>query len=597
MGVIEAIRRESAYMSGIMGVLKWVKPLTPEWDFTLGDEIEAAADKFGGNTLFVFEGTSWTYAQFDGLANRYANWALAQGLKAGDSVALLMQNRPEYVAVWAGLSKVGVATAMINTNLQGIGLAHCVNISNARHLILGAELSETLATVSSFERPLTTWATGAIVQGAKDLDEALSKESPDRPSRRHREALTGKDTAMYIYTSGTTGLPKAAKVSFQRAQGYMRSFVGAVKTTAADRIYITLPLYHATGGMCAVGAAMLVGGTIILRRKFSASHFWDDISDQRATMFVYIGELCRYLINQPPHPKEAAHGLRACFGNGMRPDVWERFQPRFKIPRVLEFYGSTEGNVSFMNFDGTMGAIGRIPKYMEKTFTARLVRFDVEAETPVRGPDGLCIRCAPGEVGEAIGKIDAADPRSRFDGYSGDRAQTEKKLLRDVFEKGDVWFRTGDLMKQDDKGYFYFIDRIGDTFRWKGENVSTNEVGEVLSAFDGLEEAIVYGVPVGEGEGKAGMAAITPRGALDLVGLKAHLERNLPAYARPMFLRVRAAAEITGTFKYTKVDLVREGFDPGAVTDPLYFFSPESGGYVPLTPAEHTRILNRQIKF
>jgi fatty-acyl-CoA synthase len=306
-------------------------------------------------------------------------------------------------------------------------------------------------------------------------------------------------------------------------------------------------------------------------------------------MFVYIGELCRYLVNAEPHPEERNHKLRMAFGNGLRGDVWAEMVERFAIPEVLEFYGATEGNVSMFNFDNTVGAIGRIPKWLKKRVNARIVQFDIESEQPIRSMNGLCIECGPGQVGECIGKIDAGDPRTSFTGYA-DKAATEKKVLHDVFEKGDAWFRTGDLMRQDADGYIYFVDRIGDTFRWKGENVATSEVAEVISVDPGVDEANVYGVAIPGQDGRAGMAALVVNADFDLDRLSDAIHRGLAAYARPLFLRILPEMEITGTFKHRKVDLVREGFDPRKLTDALYFRDAASGRYVPLDAARYEAI-------
>jgi len=333
-----------------------------------------------------------------------------------------------------------------------------------------------------------------------------------------------------------------------------------------------------------MGAALLTGGSIVLRRKFSTSHFWRDIHDEGCTMFVYIGELCRYLVNAPPDPLERDHKLRLAFGNGLRADVWEQMTQRFNIPRVLEFYGSTEGNVSTFNFDGHVGAIGRLPKWLKKRFNARLVQFDIDTEQPVRDAAGFCIECGPGQIGECIGKIDTSDARTNFTGYA-DKAATEKKVLHDVFEKGDAWFRTGDLMKQDADGYLYFIDRIGDTYRWKGENVSTGEVADRLAEAPGVLEANVYGVAVPGQDGRAGMAALTVDDAFDLTAFHAHVEGALPAYAQPLFIRLQRQIETTGTFKYRKVDLVTDGYDPGRVRDPLYFRNPLKKAWTKISKA------------
>jgi fatty-acyl-CoA synthase len=395
--------------------------------------------------------------------------------------------------------------------------------------------------------------------------------------------MTAKDPALLIYTSGTTGLPKAARISHMRAQLYMRAFAGATGAVETDIIYVALPLYHATGGLCATGAALLNGGCVVLKRKFSASQFWPDVVAERCTMFVYIGELCRYLVNQPPQEDESRHRLRMAFGNGLSADVWREMRLRFRIPQVLEFYGSTEGNVSMFNFDGREGAIGRAPRWLRKKVNARLVQFDIEAEEPVRGPSGFGVECGPGQIGECVGKINLSDARTAFSGYL-DKAASEKKILRNLFEPGDAWFRTGDLMRQDSEGYFYFIDRIGDTFRWKGENVSTTEVAARLQTAPGVLEANVYGVTIPGADGRAGMAGLVVGPEFDIKVFGDHVEQELPSYAQPVFVRILPTIETTGTFKYRKVDLVREGYDLGQVRTPLYVKTPGKP-FVKLTKA------------
>jgi fatty-acyl-CoA synthase len=341
----------------------------------------------------------------------------------------------------------------------------------------------------------------------------------------------------------------------------------------------------------ATGAVLVSGGSVVIRERFSVREFWDDIVRNDCTLFQYIGELCRYLVNSRPHPSETRHKLRLACGNGLRPDIWNEFKTRFRIPHILEFYAATEGNVSMFNIEGMPGAIGRIPWFLAHRFPTALVQFDVEHEMPVRNADGFCVRCAPDEVGEAIGKIisDPKRPAARFEGYAR-KAEDEKKILRDVFEKGDAWFRTGDLMRQDANGFFYFVDRIGDTFRWKGENVSTSEVADALGRFPGIAEANVYGVPVPVRDGRAGMAALVAEGTLDLAGLHAHLCACLPDYARPVFLRIRGEIEVTSTFKQKKLDLVKQGFDPAASNEKIYFNDPERQAFVPLDALLYSRI-------
>jgi fatty-acyl-CoA synthase len=596
MSVWARIARETKFLSGLARTLMAVREIDGDSDVLVCDDFERAADKFENHTALIFEDQRYTYRQLEALANRFAAWADAQGLKRGDSVALLLPNRAEYVPAWMGLAKLGIASALINNNLTGTALAHCLSISHANHVIADGETLDTLQSIrAGLPRVITTWSIDPEIEGEhKLLDLHEPKLAPERPPRDRRAGIKAREVALYIYTSGTTGLPKAAKITHTRAQLYMRAFKGATNGSAEDRYYCALPLYHSTGGLCAVGASLLSGATLVLRRKFSTTHFWDDVADHECTVFVYIGELCRYLLNAPPHPKERQHKLRLGFGNGMRPEVWAEFQQRFNVPDILEFYGSTEGNVSMFNFDGKPGAIGRVPAYLRGNFTVRLVQFDVEAEMPVRNADGLCVEAPAGEIGEAVGLI-KDDARHQYSGYA-DQAASDRKILRNVFEQGDAWFRTGDLMKQDDEGYFYFVDRIGDTFRWKGENVSTTEIAEVIARYPGVAEANVYGVKVERLDGRAGMAAITPEANFDIEGLRPFLRRELPAYARPIFIRIQPALETTGTFKYRKIDLVRDGFDPSKIEQQLFFDNPDTDRYDVLTRALYQQIQSGAFK-
>ena len=589
-------KREARFLRGLLRTLSRIKSVRPDSPDLVCDDLEAAVDQFGERTAVVFEGRSVTYAQLDAMANRYGNWAKGRGIKRGDTVALYMPNRIEYLAIWYGLSKVGVSTALINNQLVGPALAHCLEICGAKHLIGDAETAAAFEAVrGQLSRAMTEWVVGGGAPRAdRDLDQTLKGASSLRPDRATaRTGMTARDTALYIFTSGTTGMPKAAKVTHMRAQLYMRGFAAATEAKADDRIYIALPLYHATGGLCAVGAALLNGGAIILKRKFSASQFWDDVIGERATMFVYIGELCRYLVNQPERPEERTHRLRLAFGNGLRPDVWERMVARFRVPRILEFYGATEGNVSIVNFDGKLGAVGRIPAYIRKRFNVRLVKFDVEAEAPVRAANGLCLECRVGEAGEALGEI-GSEARMDYAGYL-DKQASSAKVMRDVFKKGDAWFRTGDLLRQDEEGYFYFVDRIGDTYRWKGENVSTTEVAGRLDEAPGVLEANVYGVHAPDADGRAGMAALVVDDGFDLVAFGKYVDETLPAYAQPVFLRLQNQIETTGTFKHRKIDLADEGFDP-AKTKAKLFVKVAGKGYAKLTPTVHAKIMAGEMR-
>lgn len=561
------LQREWRYLTGLARTLLRVRSIAPRSTNLVTDDLEAAVDQFRHQPAIRFETRELSYGAMDELANRYAHWAMARGLRRGEAVAILLPNRLEYLPLWFGLSKIGVVGALINYQLTGEALRHCLELSAAK-----------LAVVDETTTAAFTAAARGVIRGwdiDHDLGQAIASLGSNRPPKSARAEMTASDTALLIYTSGTTGLPKAARINHMRAQLYMRGFAGSTGAKASDRIYVTLPLYHATGGLCAAGAALLNGACLLVRSAFSASHFWDEVRAEGATMFVYVGELCRYLVNQPRIPGERGHALRLAFGNGLSRDVWDELEARFGVPRVLEFYGSTEGNVSLFNFDGGKGAVGRIAPYLAPLFNVALAKFDVETETPVRAKNGRCVHAGPGEVGECLGAIHG-DARSAYSGYV-DKAASEEKVLRGAFRPGDAWFRTGDLMTRDAKGYFYFVDRIGDTFRWKGENVSTHEVAQTLMTAPGVLEAVVYGVSVPEHEGRAGMAALVTSAEFSLPALRRVIEKALPAYAQPVFLRLMPALSVTGTFKPRKLELIHEGFDPAKISGPLFLHSRELG--------------------
>jgi fatty-acyl-CoA synthase len=338
-----------------------------------------------------------------------------------------------------------------------------------------------------------------------------------------------------------------------------------------------------------IGAMLAAGGSVAIREKFSASQFWDDVVRWDCTLFEYIGELCRYLLHTEPSASESQHRIRLACGNGLAAEIWDAFKERFRIPQILEFYAATEGSVSLFNIQGKRGAIGHIPGYLSHRLSPLLVLTDAETGEPARNEQGFCIRCAPNQVGEALGKVlrGLAGLGSRFDGYTSSEA-SEKKILRDVLEHGDAWFRTGDLFRKDEKGFYYFVDRIGDTFRRKGENVATSEVAEIISGFPGVQHANVYGVAVPGVEGRVGMATLVTDNELDLAGFRNHLACCLPLYARPVFLRMRGQADLTGTFKYSKTELLRQGYNPDAGADKLYFDNAEE--FVPLDKDLYQRI-------
>jgi fatty-acyl-CoA synthase len=577
--------------------LEATAPIVKQPRRLLLDIISNRARVDGGAPALISDRATLTYEALTARTNRYARWALAQNVEKGETICLLMPNQPDYLAIWLGITSVGGVVALINTQLRGPSLAHCIDLVAPRHVIVAAESIEALQTATLSSKP-EIWSHGGDAFTRIDREvESLSGAPLDAAERRD---VSIAERALAIYTSGTTGLPKAANVSHGRLLQWSLWFAGLMKAGPDDRIYDCLPLYHSVGGVVAPGALLVSGGSVAIAEKFSARQFWDDVTKWDCTLFQYIGELCRYLANAPAHPRERARRLRLAAGNGLRADVWEKFQSRFAIPKILEFYAATEGNVSLYNVEGKVGAIGRVPPFLKHRFPLALVKFDDAAGAPLRDADGRCIRCAPDETGEAIGKIrsrgDAADAGGDFEGYTS-AAETQRKVLRDVFEPGDAWYRTGDLMRMDRSGFYYFVDRIGDTFRWKGENVATSEVAEAIMSFPGIAEAVVYGVAVQGAEGAAGMAALVGAGKLDLAGLRKHLTERLPSYARPLFLRIKDGIDVTSTFKHKKSDLARDGFDPAATQDAIYFDDPRQQAYVPLDTMLHARITSGGLRF
>jgi fatty-acyl-CoA synthase len=598
MALIDRLTADFVCLRGALRTLKMTTPIARHPTRIFPTVIDELADTYGDAPALLSDRERLSYRELAARSNRYARWARAQGIAKGDAVCLMMPNRPEYLALWIGITRVGGVVALLNTNLTGQALAYCINVVNPKHIIVAAELLEPIETArASITGDATFWLHGNADAKLPRIDQAVDAMSGDRLGEAERCALTIEDRALFIYTSGTTGLPKAANMNHYRVMLASHAFAGVMDTKASDRMYDCLPMYHTAGGIVATGALLVKGGSVVVREKFSAREFWDDIVRFDCTVVQYIGELCRYLVNSPTHAKENAHRLRLACGNGLRPDVWAQFKRRFQIPEIIEFYAATEGNVSLFNFEGKEGAVGRIPWFLANRFPTKVVRFDVERQEPVRDTFGFCIECAPDEIGEVIGKIlkDASKPGARFEGYAG-ATETEKKILHDVFSKGDIWFRTGDLMRKDKDGYFYFIDRTGDTFRWKGENVSTTEVEEAIGAFDGALEANVYGVEVPGREGRAGMAAIVAKGNFNLTTFHEHLSRRLPDYAQPVFLRTRDNIDVTATFKQKKVDLVAQGFNPSVISDPIYFNDPAARAFVRLDGALYERVRAGQVR-
>ena len=595
---MNAVRNEEAIQSNGSTAKAWLRaleltaPIAGNRDRTLPVVIEEAAARFGEAPALLSDRGNLTYLALARRANQYARWALDQGLAKGDVVCLLMLNRPEYMAIWLGITSVGVVISLLNTNLEGPSLAHCIRAVSPKRVIVCAELVDTLtAALSPVELSTAVLSDFTEDEPFPNIDLDIARFSGGPLSQKERRGTGINDLALHIYTSGTTGLPKAANVSHARIMQWSHWFAGMMEVLPSDRMYNCLPMYHSVGGVQAPGAVLVAGGALVIRKKFSASQFWTDIARWDCTLFQYIGELCRYLLHAAPVRDEADHRIRLACGNGLAPDVWDAFKDRFHIPRILEFYAATEGSVSLFNVQGKRGAIGHIPSYLAHRFSPALVVLDVETGEPARNECGFCIRCAPNQAGEAISKVvnDPSNVGSRFEGYTNKEA-SEKKMLRDVFETGDAWIRTGDLIRKDDKGYFYFVDRIGDTFRRKGENVATCEVSEAICSFPGVKHANVYGVAVPGTEGRVGMAALVAEKELDLDVFRKHLASRLPPYARPLFLRIRSAVNLTGTFKYSKTDLVSQGYDPVISQDTLYFDHPESDRFVQLDKQLYDRI-------
>jgi fatty-acyl-CoA synthase len=560
--------------------------------------IEDLATRSGNEPALLSDRECLTYRGLVERSNQYARWALDQGVAKGEAVCLLMTNRPEYFAIWLGITSVGGVVALLNTNLVGPSLAHCIHIVSPKHMIVADEFVDALTTaLPNLTMSPKIWTHGSEHASYQRIDIEIERHPDDMLSREERRSLTIDDRALYIFTSGTTGLPKAANISHARILQWSLWFAGMMGAEQTDRTYNCLPMYHSIGGVLVPGAALIGGGAVVIREKFSVSQFWSDVIRWDCTVFQYIGELCRYLLHAEPSPEERNHRIRMACGNGLAPEVWDGFKDRFQIPQILEFYAATEGGVSLFNIEGKRGAIGHIPAYLAHRFAPALVQFDIEKNQPIRNEQGFCIRCGPNEVGEAIGKIvdDPSNVGSRFEGYTNKQA-SDDKILRSVFEQSDAWVRTGDLMRKDEKGFFYFVDRIGDTFRWKGENVATSEVSEAICAFPGVKHANVYGVAIPGTEGKGGMAALVTEHEIDLTAFRKHLTSRLPAYARPLFLRIRDDVELTGTFKYSKTDLVRQGFDPVATNDVIYFDNPESEKFLQLDKLLYDRIQVGQIR-
>ncbi|XP_077099541.1 long-chain fatty acid transport protein 6 [Siphateles boraxobius] len=564
---------------------------------TVIDRFVQQAERIPEKAFVIYEGVTYTYRELEARSNRVA-CVFQASVRTGDTVALLMSNEPDFIAVWFGFCKLGCAVAFLNTNIKPRSLLHCLNCCGAKLLVVGADLLGTLEEILPGLRQdgVSVWGLSSAsahpdVHSLLDQMESASHE-PVPADRRSVTCL--KTPTLYIFTSGTTGLPKAAVIthlqSLKAAAGFW-----AYGGTGSDVIYTPLPLYHSAASLVGIGGTIELGATCVLKKKFSASQFWNDCRKHNVTIFQYIGELCRYLCNQPVAENEKDHRVLMGVGNGLRQDVWREFLRRFGEIRMCEIYGSTEGNLCFMNHVGKIGAVGRSNFFYKLIFKYDLVRYDLIRDEPTRDHNGFCQHVQKGETGLLLSKICSQSP---FFGYAGNKQLTEKKILRNVFVKGDAYFNTGDLMAEDEDNFICFKDRVGDTFRWKGENVATTEVTEILGLVDFIQEVNVYGVQVPGNEGRAGMAAVIVRPECTFDGKKLFniVLKELPSYARPLFIRLQESMEMTSTFKQQKFGLVESGFNPSCISDPLFFLDYTEKSYIPLTSSVYDSILNSQKK-
>ena len=546
-----------------------------------------------------------TWQELNDQANRVAAKLEADGITKGDCVSLFMQNRIEFVSCMLGIQKLGAVVGMINTNLSTQQLVHCINLTESKKCIFGEELTQPLSEVTAelnlrdgsdylfvsdtAETPAPNWAVTLDIK-----DDSIQASNPDVTS-----TLTMGDVALYIFTSGTTGLPKAAVVSNKRI--FPLSNMGAtmlLRINENDRMYNCLPLYHGTGLMAGLSAAFQVGASSVIKRRLSVSEFWDDIRKYNCTCFVYIGEFIRYLMSRPELKDDKINPIRAIIGNGLRPDIWNSFKQRFDIERIGEFYGASEGNGGFANVfnkDSTVG-LGIAP--------VKLAQYDVAEDKLVYDSQGRCIEVAAGDSGLLLIEVTEA---SKFEGYTNEEA-TNKKLVSNAFTDGDMYFNSGDLMKSVDVGFsfgqkhYQFVDRVGDTYRWKSENVSTNEVGEIINNFEDVIFTNIYGVEIPGTDGKAGMAAIVLRENISLAELNIrafsdHISKCLPSYSRPIFIRILKELPTTTTHKLQKNDLRNHAYHLAQVEDDLLVMKPGSDCYSRLDSDFYDQVMQRQIRF
>jgi len=563
--------------------------LNPDSRQSIGKVVEFWARWTPDRVALRFDDRAWTYRELNAWANRLAHLWAARGIGSGDTVAILMENRPEVLACVIAAMKLGAIAAMLNHNQRAEVLSHSIGLVRMKLLVISSECRDAIETTAYTPQGTPAlayfWCGGdpaaPAPDGWLDLEEASHHCASDNPTSTGD--VRARQPCFYIFTSGTTGMPKASVMTHYSWLAAMAGVGGlTLRLRRDDVFYCCLPLYHNNALTVCFSSILSSGATLALDRKFSASRFWDRVRHYDATVFCYIGELLRYLLNRPESANDRHHRIRAITGNGLRPEIWEAFEQRFGITRIFEFYGASESNIAFINAFGVSQTAGFTP------LPFAIVEFDTETETPLRDARGRMQRVAKGGVGLLISEVTARRP---FDGYT-DPAAGEKKLFRNVFKDGDVWFNSGDLVRDQGLRHIQFVDRVGDTFRWKGENVATGEVEGVLAKQASIEHGVVYGVSVPGCDGRAGMAAITlkPGVAFDGKALANRFDEALPAYAVPLFIRLQTEQHTTGTFKYRKVELKQEGFDPAVVSEPLYVLADRAQGYQPLTAELFARI-------
>ncbi len=570
-------------------MIKGLRAIGGDAQVSWGSVLENIAMRFPDRMAVKSPDGSLTYREFNEKANRFAHFLLSKGVMKGDVVTVCLENRPELLAAYCGCAKVGAICSLINVNQRGESLVHSFNHNRGKIVIVGEEclgfFSEAAGGIDLSASTLCLLKDPAMnrLDDARDITDAVEAMPCENPPTTGSVAM--KDPIAYVYTSGTTGgMPRAAVIIHKRTLSAMFWFGRVVtRVRPSHTVYVPLPFFHTNALTVGWPSAIYNGAAVALRRKFSASAFLDDVRRFNVTHFVYVGEVCRYLMSQPAVPGGNRTTLKYVIGNGLRPDIWRGFKKRFGIKKVFEFYGAAEGVGIFTNFLNIDYSVGT------SLTPFAIVRYDVENDVPVRGEDGCLVRVGKGETGLLIMEISEKTP---FPGYT-DRKKTEEKIIHDAFNKGDRWFNTGDMLGNMGFRHARFADRLGDTFRWKGENVATMEVEKTINSFAGVSSSAVYGVAMPSGDGKAGMAAIIREGNadIDLAALVAHLKSSLPAYAIPLFLRFVDDFQWTATFKLKKTGLKDEGFDPQRVGGGVYVLLPGGNSYSPMDGALHRDIL------